>query len=272
MFDNMDFRKWFSVKLFDGFGNPIKSFNGAVDVHDADVHSVPVNEHFHLHTGVSTTLAQPASAGDTSITVDSVIDFVAGNDIQIQDGVIETTFPKIKSIVGNVFNLDRPLDNDFAVGDIVDQVTINMNVIGTLASPVSFKVIPDANQAWHITTITLSLTHTGASDPSKFGDIVDGLANGVILRAYNASTGKYRTFTNWKTNDGIGLDFGKVDYIPKVGGGDNATFATANIKFISGAVPTINGVDGDYLEILIQDNLSSLLTVYAKVQGHIVGL
>jgi len=257
--------------LHDGYKNPIGSFKEAINVHDADVHSIPINEFFHEHTGVLTTLAVAITPQDRSITVNSVVGFAIGDRIQIEDGVIETTFPQIRDIIGNVITLDRPLDNAFDVDDIVEQVSINMNTDGSLV-PVSYKIIPDLNQEWHIITITISLTHTSASDPSQFGDITDGLLNGVILRAYNGAAGQYRTLTNWKTNAQIGLDFGGVDYIPKAGGGDNSTFAVANIKFVSGAVPDLKGANGDFLEILIQDDLTSLITVNGKVQGHIVGL
>jgi len=141
-------------------------------------------------------------------------------------------------------------------------------------APIAFRVIPDLNQVWHIITITISLTHNGASDSSLFGDIA-ALTNGLTLRAFKGDGqggGQYRTFTNWKTNAQIGLDFGGVDYIPKVGGGDNATFATASIKLVAGAVPELNGANGDYLEMLVQDNLSTLLTANGKIQGHVVGL
>ncbi len=260
------------VKLLDGSGNPIGSFRGAINVHDADVHNVPINEYFHQHdAAVGTTLAVAIVAGDTSITVVDSTGFIVGNSIQIEDGIIETTFPSITNVVGNVLTLDRPLDNAFSIGDIVEKVIINMNVLGTLVAPQSFKIIPDLDQEWHIITVTLSLTHGGASDSSKFGDIT-ALVNGITFRGYNGLVNKYRTNTNWKNNAEIGLDFGKVDYVLKSGGGDYGTFATASIKFVAGAVPDLKGENGDFLEMLIQDNLTGLITVNAKVQGHVVGL
>jgi len=146
-----------------------------------------------------------------------------------------------------------------------------MNFLGSLASQVAFRIIPDYNQVWHIYTITLSLTHSSGSDPSLFGNI-PSLLNGISLRAYNGLTRQYRTFTNWKNNAKIGLDFGGVIYDPKVGGGDFGTFATASIKIISGAVPSLSGINGDYLEMLVQDDLRGLITANGKVQGHIVGI
>jgi hypothetical protein len=259
------------VKILGTNNEEIESFKGAINVHDADVHSVPVNEYFHQHSGASTTLAVAVTAGDTSITVVSATGFLVGDIIQIENGVIETTFPSITVIAGNVLTLDRPLDNAFSIGDKVDRIITNMNIVASLGSPQSFKIVPDTSQEWHIYTITLSMTHNTGSDPSLFGNI-SALTNGICLRAFNGTAGQYRTFTNWKNNAKIGLDFGKVTYDPKVGGGDYGTFATASIKRVSGATPSLSGANGDFLEMLIQDDLSGLITVNAKVQGHVVGL
>lgn len=263
------------VGISDGFGNPLSSHYDAgtdkyiLDIHDADVHDVPVNELFHRHTGVATTINATVTAGDTSIVVVSGVGFANGDPIQIEDGVIETTFPTIISGGGTTtFNLDRPLDNSFAIGDAVDQIATNLAVSGTLASPVSFKILADKNQIWHIVRFLLGMIHANAADDSKFGSI-PALPNGVILRGYNATTGLYRTFTNWKSNFDLKMDMYNVDYTTKAGGGDFGTNARGSIRDGTGAVPKINGANGDYLEILIQDDLTGLIKFNLKSQGHI---
>ncbi|MCK5127634.1 MAG: hypothetical protein KAR42_15360 [candidate division Zixibacteria bacterium] len=267
------FQPLLATTAHDGLGNPIGSLKGAINVHDADVHDVPINELLHRHTGIDTTIAVAASAGDTSITVVDGSLFADGSSFQIEEGaVIEATFPVINSGGGtNTFVLDRPLDNDFDIGAIVEAVDTNMAVDGTLLAPVSFRLIPDAEQEWHAITVTLSMTHSGGSDPSLFGDLTE-LLNGLVFRAFNGATGQHRTFDVWKNNAQIGLTFGKVEYEPKVGGGDFGTFATASIKLRSGAVPKLSGKNGDYIEGLVQDPLAALITVNIKVQGHIEGI
>ncbi len=263
------FRPVTSSRLHDGFGNPIDSLKGAIDVHDADVHDIPVNELFHRHTGVATTLAVAASAGDTSITVVDGTLFNNGDSFQIEEGSkIEVTFPVI-NLGGNTntFIIDRPLDNDFSIGALAEVVETNMAVDGTLLAPVSFRFIPDADQSWHAISFTLSMTHSSGSDSSLFGDLAE-LTNGLVLRAYNGLADQHRIFDVWKNNAQIGLTFGKVDYLPKVGGGDFGTFATASIKFRSGAVPKVRGANGDYIEILVQDPLGNLISLNLKAQGH----
>lgn len=266
------------VRLTDGYGNPINSLKGAIDIHPADVHDVPVNELFHRHTGVDTTLAAPALAGATSITVVNDTGFADGNTFQIEetvDGVtaIEVTFPTIVSGVGtNTFILDRPLDNTFGDTATVEVVTTDMAVLGTIADPVAFQLIPDSVQEWHIVRFLLGMTLDTAADDSRFGNIAGGLPNGCILRAYDGATDRHRTFTNWKTNLDIKMDMFDLLYTDKAGAGNFGVNGRGSIRDGTGATPKLNGLNGSYLELLIQDDLTGLILFNLKGQGHIEGL
>ena len=242
---------------------------GFLSIHDADVHNIPFNEFFHNHTGVDALLAVAVTAGDTNITVDDATGFVVGDTVQIEDGVIETTFPTITNIASTVFTLDRPLDFSFDINDTVEVVDEGMDVNASLASPVSFKLIPDGTQLWHVISVTISMVHSSAADDSKFGDIA-ALTNGIVFRGYNGTANRYRTLTNWKTNGDIKLDFGEVTYSDKAGGGAHGTQGIVSIKFRAGAVPSIDGNKGDFLEILIQDDITGLSSIKIKSQGHII--
>lgn len=247
----------------------VGTFRGALNIHDADVHTIPFNEFFHRHTGVSDTIATASSAGDIEIEVTDGALFDIGDNLQIENGVIETTFPTITNINGNVLTLDRPMDYGFEIGDNVEIVTHNMAVNGSLSNPVSFKLIPDVDQSWHVIGFSLTLIHGSSGDDSRFGDIAGGLTNGVIFRAFNGATGQYRTFTLWKTNGDISLDTGGITYNDKAGGGNFGTNALGQIKIRSGAVPKISGENGDYIEVLVQDDISSLVAFEIKAQGHL---
>ena len=263
-----------AVRLQDGYGNPISSLDGAIDVHDADVHKVPVNELFHRHTGVNTTLAVDASAGDTSIVVVDGSAFTNGNPFQIESATnIEVTFPTIISGGGtNTFILDRPLDNSFSIGDTVEEVATNMAVAGSISSPVSFKLIPDTEQTWHIVRFLLAMVHSTSGDDSRFGDIAGGLTNGCVLRGYNAEAGLYRTFTNWKSNFDIKMDMFNLPNTDKAGAGNFGTNGRGSIRDGTGASPRLVGANDDYLELLVQDDLTGLIKFNLKGQGHIEGL
>ena len=264
-----------NIALFDGYGNPIGSLGGAIDIHDADVHDVPVNKLFHRHTGTSTTLAAAITGGGTSpstITVVSGVGFTNGDPIQIESAtIIEPTFPTIISGGGTTtLVLDRPIDNNFAIGDSVEQVETNLAVDGSI-TPVAFMVLADIDQVWHIVRFLLAMTHSTAADDGKFGDIA-ALTNGCVLRGYNGAAGRYRTFTLWKSNFDIKMDMFDVTYTDKAGAGDFGTNARGSIKDGTGAVPKISDPGGDFLELLIQDDLTGLIKLNLKAQGHIEGL
>lgn len=259
------------VALTDGNGSIINSFNGAINIHDADSHHSIVNEFFHQHTTTTTTFAQNAPAGSTDINLTSATGFAVGDYLHLQDGLIETVHPKITVLTGTIATLDRPLDNSFVAGDTITKTLQTMNVSATLASPQSFKIHPSNNEVWHIEAIKLEMTHSTAGDNGLFGNLT-ALTNGVVLRRYDGLTGKFYTFTNWKTNAGILLDMDSIDYNTRSsGGGTYGTDAFGNFRTNAGSVVYLNAANGDYLEILVQDNLSSLLSFRVKVQGHIEG-
>lgn len=273
------FRPVTSSRLHDGFGNPIGSLKGAIDIHDADVHDVPVNELFHRHTGVSTALAATTIAGvTTSIQVDDGALFNNGDIFQIEetvDGIttIEVTFPTI--ITGgttNTFTLDRPLDNAFGIGASVEVVTTNMAVNGSLVAPVIFQLIPDSLQEWHVVRFLLGMIHAAAADDSRFGDIAGGLQNGCVLRGFDGASGRYRTFTNWKTNSDIKMDMFDLTYTDKAGGGNFGSNGRGSIRDGTGAAPKLDGATGGLLELIVQDDLTTLIDFKLKGQGHIEGL
>ena len=236
-------------------------------VHILDTHFAPVNEYFHLHAGTSTTLAVEVASGDTSIEVVSPTGFVVGSEIQIENGVIEGTFPIITVVAGSVLTLDRPLDNGFDVGDTVELITTDMSVSGSLGSPVAYRLIPNKDQIWHITRVLIGMVHPTASADDFFGDIAT-LANGCVLRAYNGAADQYGTFTVWKSNGDMKMDMYDVAYTDKAGGGEHGTNGRGSIKIGTGAVPRLDGSKGDYLELLVQDNISALTLFRLKGQGH----
>lgn len=242
---------------------------GALDVHDADIHSAMFNEYFHQHTGVNTTLALDASAEDVEVEFTSVAGFAIGNYLQLENGVVEPTFPRITDITGTTVTLDRPLNYDFlAATSTVIQILIDMNITGTLAAPKIFNLVPDNLEHWHIVSFILSATFPTAAADDLFGDLT-ALTNGCVLRGYNGTTGQYRTFTNWKTNADIKLDMYDLPYTDKAGGTNHGMNGNGDIKNRTGAVPKLDATKGDRLELLIQDDLSSLVTFRLKGQGHI---
>ena len=207
-----------NINLHDGSGNPIGSLSGALNIHDADVHTKIVNSQFSQTTATTTTFAAIATAGSTSITLTSATGFAIGSYLDIYNATQEElTKIQIINLVGSVVTLDRPLDFTYAIGDNIDKSLVNMNVIGTLASPQAFHVQPFGSDVWHLKRILIEMTHSSAGDNGLFGNIT-ALTNGVVLRRYDGTTGVTSTFTNWKTNGDIVTDVYDVTYAARSGG------------------------------------------------------
>ena len=252
----------------DGYGNPIGSYRGAIDVHFAEVHNEVVNQLFNKHIGPSTTLTAVSAVGAIQVQVVNAAIFIVGDVVEIHNGNTETTFPIITSLPGgNIVVFDRPLDFAYAIGDDVDLLHTDLSTVaGTLAAPEIHEIKPPAGQIWYINRIILTMTHSIAADDGKFGGIA-ALTNGVILRA--TVSGQTGTFTNWKTNEDIRLDMFDVVYNDKAGGpGGNGTSGRGSFSRIGVIVP-LNGDNGDFMDILIQDSLVGLDSFFINGQGYI---
>lgn len=257
--------------IFDSFGAAIGSLRGALNVHVADVHDTVINEYFHRHLGVLDTIAIASSKQDSIINVTNGALFSVGDEIQLSNGAEGTTFPTITVITVDALTLDRPLDHAYLVGATVEIVSTNMAVLGTLASPISFKAEPSSNEFWHVVRFLFSMTHNTAGDLGLFGNQA-ALTNGVVLRIYKAEFSQYGTFTLWKSNSDIKDNMYDVNFDTRSGGGGTyGTTGRGSIKIGTGAVPKVDGEQGDFIEMLIQDDLTGLVSFKQKIQGHIEG-
>lgn len=253
----------------------INSFRGALKVDTALVHKEGVNLFFFRETGVSSTLAVAASDGDTSITVASAVGFNTGDRLRLNSTIATgQPFLFITNIVGNVLTLDRPLIIDLDIGDAADIVTTSLNVNGTLALPVTFKIIPPngtLSLIWQLTRIIINMTDATAMDDGKFGGITGGLTNGVVLRVVKGS-GEIQELTNWKKNGDLALDMYDVTYVDDTLGpaglyGLRGRWTFTKAEFIV----ELDGLNGDYFELLVQDDLTGLDSFEIKSQGRLFG-
>ena len=247
----------------------VSTYREAMQVDAALVHRVGISEHAKRDLGGNTTLDVAASSGDTLINVTATTDFIVGDLVKLYDtSIIERSHFHITAVSAGVsLTLDRPLDNDFEIGDNVQEVQIGMNVDGTLGSPISYKVQPPSNERWQITRIMITLLDQTAMDDAKFGGI-SALSNGVVIRT--SENGVIRTYTHWKSNADLKDDMYDVTYSNKAPAGFfglSARWTFTKAEFAA----DLNGATGDYLEVLIQDSLSALDDFEIKAQGRLFG-
>lgn len=250
----------------------ISSFRGALKVDTALVHKEGVNLFFFRETGVGSTLAVAASKGDTSITVVDATGFVVGDRLKLTSTIATgQPFLVITVIAVNAITLDRPLVIDLDIGDDADVVTTQLNVVGSLAAPVVFRIMPpngSLSLIWQLTRLMISITDGAAMDDGKFGGI-PALTNGVVLRVVKGN-GSIQELTNWKTNGDMALDMYDITYTDKAPAGENGlrgrwTFTKAEF------IVELDGTALDQFQLLVQDNLSDLTSSEIKSQGRLFG-
>jgi hypothetical protein len=247
----------------------VNSSEGALDVHVKEIHTNAVNQEFHQETAIASTFATSVPRFSTSFDVVSAVGFLIGDVIQVENGTVEPHFPTITNIVGNTITINRPLDRAYTTADGIRKVLINMAVLGSPASPQAFSITGEQSLALtHITRVIFEMTHSSAGDLGKFGNIDGGLANGVIVRVYKGAFDFYKTVTVWKTNADIKRDMYDVEFDSRAGGG--GTYGTSGrVSFTKfGMVGEYDPAQGDKLEVIIQDDLSSLITFTMNAQGH----
>lgn len=248
----------------------VSSYRGALNVNSAWVHRKIVNETFHQHTANITNPTNPISEGDTSFVVDDATGFVTLDEIKIEEGSLqEIGILTLTDVTGTTFTLDRPLANDYTTAAEIIEVSTNMAAIaGTLASPQIYEIDPPPLTIWQITRILFTITDNLAPDDGKFGGI-PALENGVVIRAITAA-GRVVAFANWKTNGDMRRDMYDVTFTDKAPAGNHGvngrwTFTKAEVV----AELDGNGTPIQSMQILIQDDLTDLLTFTMKAQGRV---
>jgi len=251
-----------------GLYENISSYRETLNVNNAWVNRKIVNESFHEHDSAITNPTTGITAGDTAVTVDSVVGFTVGDVVKLEEdvaglGVQEIGVLTITIIAGSVLTFDRPISNDYTTVATVERVVTNMAVLGTLANPAIFQIDPPLGTIWQFTRILISMVHAAAGDDGKFGGIA-ALTNGVALRA-TTTAGRIVTYANWKTNGDMALDMFDVVYSDKAPAGANGT--KGRWTFTKSEV--VAEVDGDaspiqQLEVLIQDDLTGLISFEIK--------
>jgi hypothetical protein len=253
----------------------IGQFKGALDVHQADVHHFSVNKHFIRETGTSTTISTASNAGDTALIVADTTGFLVGDTVTIRNGGNEEPNGAIITAIAagapGTLTMDRPMDYGYGIGSTVKQVIEDMaSLAGTLASPVFYKIAPPPGEIWHILRILLDSTFGTAADDSRFGNITGGITNGMVIRQ-NLSAGFF-TFSNWKKNGDMKRDMYDLDYTDRAGGGSGQYGMSGRLTFKKvDVVFELDGDEGDSLEILVQDDITSLNSFEVHAQGHVVG-
>ena len=138
-----------------------------------------------------------------------------------------------------------------------DANSTNLEVNASISSPVSFRAIPQAGKAWWIGNIAGYLEGATAFDAEKFGNL-PALTNGLIVKINGVQ------IALWKTNLDIAMMINVLDAPIALAKNDRAMIGSWNLKDAFGK-PILVGASG--IEVIVQDDLSSLVRFNIHVQG-----
>ncbi len=242
--------------------------NGSVSTTLQDQTTLALDLKF-IQASNQTTLTADADVGDTVISVASASGFIAGKRVGLFMGTGEFYFGDVISVNVLDITLDTPLDRAYGSGATAIASTNHMNVLGSLASPEVFQIGPigvAVDVDIDITRIMGIITDAGAMDDGKFGSL-NALTNGIVLRQNN---GVMSNIWNVKTNGDLALISFDASYTDKAPAGENgfrfrSTYAGQNKHGVA-----IRLEAGDTLELLVQDDLTTLTDFQMMAQGHVV--
>tara|TARA_R110000744_G_scaffold121116_2_gene225545 strand:+ start:17038 stop:18045 length:1008 start_codon:yes stop_codon:yes gene_type:complete len=240
---------------------------GAVDVTLQDSTSPLIIAKFSQIVS-ETELSAPTTKEDRVISVVSAAGFLVGQQLNIYSVAANRLFLSIVlSIDGLNITVDNPLDYEYLIGANVSVGSINLNVDGSVTPQIFGVRNPSETSlglSFDVVKIVFQCLTLGVNDLSKFGDIIGGLTRGLVLRKIN---GDYRNIFNVKTNGELKNLMYDFDIQP-VSGNQQDGF-TGRLTFGGqdnfGAVLRIK--EGEDLQIIIQDDLSSLVRLRIIAEG-----
>jgi hypothetical protein len=238
----------------------------AVNVHDQTTRSIDFK--FGKLDNLTTTTVQ-ADPEDMTLTLTSTTGFVDGTVIGVFDGVDPEIFylgTQIGAPAGNVITLDTPIDMTLTSGSDVAGSSVNMAVDGSSTTQ-HFQIGPVGAGSTQIVDITRIMGHildSTVMDDGKFGGIA-ALTNGIVLRHNNSVI---HNVWNVKTNADLALICYDVRYADNAPGGQYGLNFRNTYAGQSAHGVVIELQPGDFLELLIQDDLTGLDEFTMMAQGH----
>ena len=220
----------------------------------------------------TTTLTAQETIYDTTIEVASATGFIDGAYIAITDAVNNRYYigRQVGAIAGLVVSLNTPIDFSYPAGAQVTAGTTDWAVDGSV-TPQIFSVrsgdvgIPAVGD---ITRIIFTCQTATQAELSDFGDIPGGLAKGIVLRAVNGVTFNVFTVTSNREMMGVMYDWDSIT--GKAGSGDHGFKGRLTFAGQSKMGVAIRIAADEDLELIVQDNLSTLISCEAMAEGHIV--
>lgn len=258
--------------LIDGSGTELASTlsdsgSTVLETHEEHAHHRMWNHYFTKDTAISSTLASPALINTKTLVLVDATGFTIGEPINIfSDSAHTHMYRKITNIVTNTLTLDSNIDIALPNGSTITQTSFNMAVDGSV-TPQIFTMRPAGTENIDITRLLFEIVDATAADDSKFGGIVGGITNGIHIRK-NFNDTAYQTLAIWNKNQEMKEDMFNVDYTDKAGGGNHGVNGRWSLLGGTGAIINLDAFSGEFMECIVQDDLTLLIDFEMKMQGH----
>lgn len=231
-----------------------------------------INHDFY-NVDSSFSLLSDAISQDVVINIDTPTGIIVGDQVHIYDDVDrlhEHDMIFVTAVNGNAITLNRPIDHDYSAATATfEKINTNMSVLGTLVSPVSYKLQAAKGEKWHMTSIGFSMISPNPMDDAKFSSIAQ-LTNGVIIRYVDVIKNSYITFSAWQKNSDFKRDAFQTEYSAKAPAGFYGYSGALNVLTEYGAAVELSNYNGEnnYIEVLIQDDLIDGVGSSIRIKAH----
>ena len=241
------------------------------DVAIQDQTTLPLIAYFN-NIGESTTINGSTSIDDYFIKVTDTTGVGDNDYIFVFDPLSNRLYQgNVLSVGNDTLYVDSPLDFAFPDGSFLDFTNRHMNVDAS-STPQTFGlrgISPQPiGETFDITRIIFVIITSTIPEATDFGDITNGLTNGLMFRKRD---GTYNNYFNVKDNMELAsmmfdlrvYEEAKTFDVNAVVG--RMTWAGQNKIGIALRIPP--GVD---VEFILSDNYSTLLDFFIIAEGHIV--
>jgi hypothetical protein len=253
-----------------------------VEANHADNIQLPLEYFLTESLSESFVLASPITAPQNNteylanrfITLENATGFVAGDIIEIREG-IKFFQSFIASVTNNVIKSDIPCYYSFTTAAHVTRANGNLKTNGSV-TPKFFELRLPLGLVFDCTNISFTIISSGAADDCKFGDLA-ALTNGLVFGVKKGQFNSYYTPVLIRQNCDFRLSAHEVIYtarsLPAGSYGTNIKKYLTGDEFYGVAMrlgnKSIEAKNTTFF-VLVQDDLSSLIGMRCKLQGHLV--
>lgn len=244
---------------------------GEVDVNLQDQTTEAIFNNMCRSISAPYTLAADTIPGEYDIILTDATGIILGDEIGLFQNSTNPSsyFAKVLSISVNTLTMDTPLDIAFDTitnSPVLFRLDCDMAVNGA-TTPIIYSAFNQSTIPYDITRIIFHITDDAEMDDGKFGGIA-ALTRGCVLRKKNAS-GNFTNYFNVKSNGKFGeLAYDKT-YDDKAKQGTYGFSSRLTFGGQSKVGVVIRLEDGEELQLIIQDDLTELLTFAVMVEGHL---